>query len=77
MPKAIEGLVGIDRLIAARIGKKVGETSRSPYHFSEKLTDSDCRKIRIGDYRVIIEIIEEKKEIWILKLGHRKNIYKK
>ena len=31
------------------------------------------RKLRVGDYRIIYRI--EGKEIWILKIGHRKTVY--
>ena len=34
-------------------------------------------KLRIGDWRVIADIIREKEAIIILKVGHRKNIYDK
>ena len=42
-----------------------------------KLTDPalETYRFRIGDYRVIFDI--EDKEIVILRVGHRKNIYKK
>ncbi|MCX8027024.1 MAG: type II toxin-antitoxin system RelE/ParE family toxin [Thermodesulfovibrionales bacterium] len=33
-------------------------------------------KLKIGDYRVIYEINWDKKEIYILKIGHRRDIYK-
>lgn len=33
-----------------------------------------CHRLRIGDYRVIYEIAG--KEIWILKIGHRGDIYR-
>lgn len=32
-------------------------------------------RIRIGDYRVIYEIVEEKLLIEIVEIGHRKDIY--
>jgi len=36
---------------------------------------SGLRKYRIGDYRVIYVILEE--DVVILRIGHRKEIYKK
>jgi mRNA-degrading endonuclease RelE of RelBE toxin-antitoxin system len=32
-------------------------------------------RIRIGDYRVVYGISQEKKEIYLITVGHRKNIY--
>jgi mRNA interferase RelE/StbE len=36
---------------------------------------SGLRKYRVGDYRVIYAILEE--DVVILRIGHRKEIYKK
>ncbi|MCD6183108.1 MAG: type II toxin-antitoxin system RelE/ParE family toxin [Thermovirga sp.] len=32
-------------------------------------------RLRIGNYRVLFDVDWEKKEIQILKIGHRRNIY--
>ena len=32
-------------------------------------------RLRIGDYRILFDVNWEKKEIYILKIGHRKDIY--
>ncbi len=32
-------------------------------------------RLRIGNYRVLFDVNWEKKEIYILKIGHRKDIY--
>ncbi len=31
---------------------------------------------RIGKYRIIFEVIEKKREIYVLKIGHRRKIYR-
>lgn len=33
-------------------------------------------RLRIGKIRIIFEIIQKKKEIWIRKIGYRANIYR-
>ncbi len=40
------------------------------------MTDEDAWKIRIGDYKAILDVKETEKEIRVLKVGHRKNVYK-
>jgi mRNA interferase RelE/StbE len=32
-------------------------------------------RIRIGDYRLIVNVLDNSEKIIILKVGHRKNIY--
>ena len=43
---------------------------------SIKLTNREQRRIRIGDYRVLYEINEETQSIWIVSVGHRKEVYR-
>ncbi|MBM4177534.1 type II toxin-antitoxin system RelE/ParE family toxin [Candidatus Gribaldobacteria bacterium] len=47
-----------------------------PLRFAEKLTDFNFGeyRFRIGDYRILFDV--EKTKIIILKVGHRKDIYK-
>ena len=51
-------------------------SSPHPLNFAEKLTDSTLGewRFRIGDYRVIFDTKD--KQIIILKIGHRKEIYR-
>jgi mRNA interferase RelE/StbE len=39
--------------------------------------DNPFHRIRVGDYRIIYEILEDILVILVLKVGHRKDIYKK
>lgn len=46
-----------------------------PEMYVTKLVGDPAFKFRVGDYRLIMEIQKEKMLIWVIKLGHRKNIY--
>ncbi len=37
---------------------------------------SDCFRLRVGDYRILFEVEWVKKKIWILDVGHRREIYR-
>lgn len=72
--KAEEQLFKLDPLISLRIGKKVLELSENPFSKDiKKLKGTEGYRLRVGDYRVLFEILKDK--ICILKVGHRKNIY--
>ncbi len=75
-PEAKTNLISLEREMVKRIITKTEEIKYSPYHFLDHLTDVGLWKLRVGDYRVLIEIDEKKKELHVLKIGHRKNIYK-
>ena len=76
-PKALKELRKLPKEIAVRIVKKVDLCKDDPWYFLEKLTDDEGYKLRIGDYRAIIDIVEEEKTIAVRIVGHRKNIYKR
>lgn len=48
-----------------------------PYVHVKKLVGSLYFRLRVGDYRVIMDIFDNELKIHIIELGPRKNIYKK
>ena len=48
---------------------------RPESHF-ERLVGQKTYKLRAGDYRIIADIYKEKLCVLVIKIGHRKNIYK-
>jgi len=75
-PKSQQDLAALEKAIVLRIVNRLEQVKHTPYHFAEHLTDIRAWKLRIGDYRVIMDIDEAEKTIFVLKVGHRKNIYK-
>lgn len=68
----------LERTVAKRIFRKVSQLSENPYHFDvTKIVGEPYFRLRVGDYRVIFDIQNETLRILILKVDHRKNIYKK
>ncbi len=43
----------------------------------EKLSGQERYRIRQGNYRIIYSIKDRKLVVWIVKVGHRRDIYKK
>ena len=76
-PKALDELRKLPKDIANRIVKKVDAAKDNPFHFLQKLTDDPGYKIRSGDYRIIVDVVEEQKIIAVRVVGHRRNIYKR
>ncbi|MCK4809089.1 MAG: type II toxin-antitoxin system RelE/ParE family toxin [Candidatus Aenigmarchaeota archaeon] len=48
-----------------------------PYPHVKKLVGSKYFRLRAGDYRVILDIIDNKLIIHVIEIGRRKKIYKK
>jgi mRNA interferase RelE/StbE len=47
---------------------------RPPSH--EKLTGQEKYRIRQGTYRIIYSIQDNELTIWVVKVGHRKDVYR-
>jgi len=73
---AIREIEKLDRSITSRIYKKVDELKSDIYSMDiKRLRGSDDFRLRVGDYRIIFSLINNK--LTILKIGHRKKIYKR
>lgn len=73
--KAQKELEKLNILVARRIIIKIRELQEDPFRFLKHLENIDGYKLRIGDYRLIIDVDKTNSILTILKLGHRKNIY--
>ena len=75
--KARKELRGLPKQAVKQLILKARALSDDPMHNSFPLEGCDFRKIRGGDYRAIIEVVAKDKIVKVLKVGHRKNIYKR
>ena len=58
-----------------RIWNKLQECKEDPFRFVEHLEYLNGFKLRVGDYRIILDIDKTAGIITILKLDHRSKIY--
>ena len=60
-----------------RILDAIGALAGNPYPpGSNKLSGSDAHRIRIGIYRVVYRVEDGELIVYILKIAHRKDVYK-
>jgi len=73
---ALKDLEHINQQDKQRIAKKLQEYANNPEGYARKLINPKLGtyRFRMGDYRVIFDI--EDGDIVILRIGHRKDIYK-
>jgi mRNA interferase RelE/StbE len=70
-------LYKLETNIQKRIIEVLERIKIRPFHFVKRKQGTNYFILRIGDYRAILDINQEKLIIFILELGHRKNIYEK
>ena len=74
-PKAAKELQKTEKHIRARIIEDAKQLRENPYKIGKPLKQSDFWSLKIGNYRVIYEIDQDKNQVIILYVGHRSNVY--
>ncbi len=74
--KAKHQFLKLERDIQERIGSVLERIKIRPADFVEKLVGEPGYKLRVGDYRLYLDINHNALVILVLKVGHRKNFYK-
>lgn len=75
-PKAKKFLRKLPKGISRRIVLKVKFIKRNPFNYLEHYEGDDFYKLRVGDYRLLIDVDFSKKGLKIEVVGHRKDIYR-
>ena len=67
-------------ILGAELAKKIiilmDEIVMNPYKLLEKMTNSPYYKFRIGAYRGIVNIVNDKLILQVVKIKHRSQVYK-
>lgn len=75
--RAIKDIDALDEAVKQRIGKTLQRFEQNPLTHAEPLKQSELGsyRFRIGDYRVVFDLNGQ--EIVVLRVGHRREIYKR
>ena len=74
--KAQDFLDKLPQNISLRIINKLEQIKENPFHFLEHY-EGEYYKLRIGDYRALIDIDFQRKIIWVRIIDKRGRIYKR
>jgi len=56
---------------------KIYSIRENPYRFLKRLQGDKLWRLRIGDYRAVVDVIVSMNKIMVIRIGHRKNVYDK
>jgi mRNA interferase RelE/StbE len=75
--RALKDIRNLDPQARQRIGQSLKRFEDDPLKFASKLTDLNIGsyRFRIGEYRVVFDL--EGEEIVVLRVGHRRDIYRR
>ena len=72
---ALKQLRKLDREMSQRILTTIERIRIRPDTYIRKLIGDEGYRLRVGNYRVILDIDKEQLVILILRIGHRRNVY--
>ena len=75
--KSVKQLEKIDKKDAQKIYDSVLECVEEPFRVVIRLTNSPFYRMRVGKYRVILDLQQNKMIIFVVEYDHRGQIYKK
>lgn len=65
----------VQRPIADAIDKLADDPR--PHGYIQMETDDILFRIRVGDYRIIYEIIDDRLIVLVIRIGHRREVYRR
>jgi len=73
---ALKQLKKLDRNVQERIVSTLERIRIRPQSYVTKLVGDPAYRLRVRDYRIILDIENDKLVVLVLKIGHRKKRYK-
>jgi mRNA interferase RelE/StbE len=75
--RALKDIKNLDPQVRQRIGQLLKRLENDPLKFARKLTDPKIGsyRFRIGEYRAVFDV--EGEEVVVLRIGHRRDIYRR
>jgi len=75
--KSIKQLGKIDKKNAQKIYDSVLDCVDDPFRVVVRLANSSYYKLRVGNYRVVLDLQQSRMIIFVVETDHRSKIYKK
>ena len=72
---ALKQLGKLDAEVRKRIITTIERIRIRPDAYLKKLVGDEGYRLRVGDYRVILDLDKEKLIVLVLRIGHRKNVH--
>ena len=54
---------------------KIYSIRENPLRYLKRLQGDKLWRLRIGDYRAIVDVVVSMNKIIVIRIGHRKNVY--
>ena len=68
-------LKNLNKKDAEMILNKIYSIRDNPFRFLKRLQGDKLWRLRISDYRAIVDVVISENKIVVVRIGHRKNVY--
>jgi mRNA interferase RelE/StbE len=76
-PSAVKELENLPKKERNRLAGRIQRLALEPRPAGcEKLSGEEKFRVRQGDYRVVYAVDDAKHQVLVVKIGHRKNVYR-
>ena len=77
LPSAARALSRLDRSIQVRVARRIDRLAADPRADAVKLRGADdVWRARVGDYRILFRIEDDRLVVLIIRIGHRREVYR-
>jgi mRNA-degrading endonuclease RelE of RelBE toxin-antitoxin system len=73
--RAEKQLDALPKEVAIRILKKTDDIQADPFAYFERLSNSHLYKFRVGNYRIIVDVINDKMILHFVLVKKRSRVY--
>ncbi|MBI2674660.1 MAG: type II toxin-antitoxin system RelE/ParE family toxin [Candidatus Yanofskybacteria bacterium] len=78
-PKAARDIKKLERQVLSKVDKALLGLAKNSYPYGVKILQDiklpQCR-IRVGDYRILYDVYNKNRTVYIIRIGHRKDVYR-
>jgi mRNA interferase RelE/StbE len=78
LASAAKALSRLDRSVQVRIARRIDRLAKDPRAGAFKLSgNDDVWRVRIGDYRILYRIEDDRLVVLVIRIGHRREVYRR
>lgn len=77
LPSAARALSELQRSVQLRIARRIDRLAGDPRAGATKLRGADdVWRVRVGDYRILYRIEDDRLVVLVVRIGHRRDVYR-
>ena len=79
LPSAVRELGSLPRSIQQRLSRRIDALRENPRPEGAKALQGSERmiRLRVGDYRVLYKVDDDRHTVLVVRIGHRREVYRK